>query len=98
METYKQVLDIEKKYDHKISTAKKQLEKDFEKFSENLKDEEAAIKNDYRKELEQKIRKERKSLIEKGEEMIEKARNEAEALRKRSNKDEVTKKMMEELL
>jgi vacuolar-type H+-ATPase subunit H len=97
MDSFDQVAGIEKKYDQKISQLKKQAEKEFDTFKEHLHDEEAAMKNDYKRELEQSLRKERDKLKSEGEELVKKAKNEALAIRKRANTDKIVKKLKEEI-
>lgn len=91
MSNFKKVLDIEKKYDQIISTSKKSLEKEREKFYDNLKLKEEAIKSDFKGELERDYKKSIKDYTRQGEDILNKAKQESEQIFKYANIDDAIK-------
>lgn len=95
MSSFKKVLDIEKKYDKKISQAKTRLDKELEtelnQISSTLDEQKSELKSKFDTEY----RKQRELMIKKGEECIEDAREEAQNIKRFSNKDKTVDMIVE---
>lgn len=96
MGNFKQVLEIEKKYDHIISSARQKHEKRLEKLHEELRLKEEAYKNDCKKELDREYKKELKNFKLKGEDLVKKAEDESDFIEKNSNVSGAVKMLVEE--
>lgn len=95
MSNFKKVLEVEKKYEHSINTARKKSEKNLQKFTEELKIKEEAIKQDYKKELEHDFNKQVSNFKARGEQLYSDAKEEAQRIEKNSNSAGARKILME---
>ena len=77
MSTFKEILDVEKKYSRNVDKAQKEHDKKLAKFKEDLLLKEEAIKQDYKKQLDEEFKKEVKDAKRVASENIEKAQTQA---------------------
>ena len=97
MSNFKKVLDIERKFNHSISSAQKEYEKKLEKFNEELLDKEEATKRDYRKELGRELKKKITFLKEQGELEVLSAKEKAQRIQDNAQKEEAITFLLEEV-
>lgn len=81
MEKFNEVLDIEKKYNSKISKIQKNVQKDFDLKKENILIEEEAIKLSYKKQLNEDISTKTKSYQKQAQTIIEEAKEDSKRIR-----------------
>lgn len=86
MKNFKNILDIERKYDQIVNTARKNYEKELSELKSNLRLKEEAAMEDYKKELDKEFKKKGLSFKEKGSKVFEEAQRKAEEIKEQANK------------
>lgn len=94
---FKEVLEIERKFDHIIQTAQKNSQKKLDQFKEELKLKDEAIKLDFKKELESDYKKRIKNLKKSGIDELEKSQKNAKNILENSKIEEGVIFMMEKI-
>ena len=98
MDQYNRVLDIEKRFDQKISTSRKKLEKDYENSIEDLKIEFVAMKEDVLKQNQSELKRKKKSFKEAGEDLVSQAKYSALKITDNPKYKKIVDKFIEELI
>lgn len=96
MTVFKEVLEIERKYHHVISSTNESAENKVNKFSEEIKLKESAYKSDFKNNLKDEFQKKVKDLTQKGEKQVKDAEIEAESILKNSHVDRAINFLVEE--
>ncbi len=97
MSKFKRVLEIEKKYDHIVKTAKRKSGDELESFVDELKLKEDVIKQDFKRELERDFKRELDSIKNQGEDELKRAKEQADFIYKNANREEVVDFLMKEV-
>lgn len=96
MVNFKKVLEVEKKYEHIISSAKQGYEKKIAEVEEEMRIKEEAYISDYIYELDRDFNREIKIQKNLGDEMIKKAEAEKELMINTASKDDAIEFLVEE--
>lgn len=97
MNNFNKILEAEKKYQQVISKAQKNILQDKEKFYEDLKLKEEAIKSDFKAELERDYKRSIEDYKKQGEDILTKANLDAENILKFANINDAVKLLEEEM-
>ena len=96
MSKFKQVIEVEKKYESTINSAQKRSEKQLAKLKEELIQKEEELKLDLKKQLDLELKEKLEQVKKSGEEQVEKAKQDANAIEARANIDDAKKYLVEE--
>ncbi|NQZ85060.1 MAG: hypothetical protein HRU03_05055 [Nanoarchaeales archaeon] len=96
MSEFKQVLEIEKKYQKTISNANSKSEKKISKTVEDLRLKEDVMKKDLTDELSSDLSKLKSDLLKQGEMQVELSKQNAEKIIKTANVDDAVTHLVEE--
>jgi len=96
MSVFKEVLEVERKYNHTISNANKKAQGRLNKLNEELRLKDGAYKSDYQLTLNEELKKKVKSLTQEGEKLLDNSKVKANLILENSNIDEAVKVLVEE--
>lgn len=97
MSEFKEVLELEKKYEHKINSAKKKYEKRLDEFKQQLSIKEEAMKDDLKKELDRDFKKDVLEVKKQGRKLLDTTEKDCENIINRANKKKVVNMIVEEI-
>lgn len=97
MSNFKQILEVEKKYNHLINNSTRKINLKKEKFLSDLKLKEEVIKEDYKKELFLDLQREIKSLEKEKLRLLQEADGQVAKIKSNADVSRVINFLMEEI-